>query len=59
MFLLTIINPETAKRVRRTFNTLSEAELFCDYCENCRIPILELEKVDTTLSTLLATSWVC
>jgi hypothetical protein len=59
MFLLTIINPENAKRIRRIFYTLSEAEGYCDWCENCRIPILELEKVDTTLSTLLATSWAC
>jgi len=54
MFLLTIINPETAKYVRRVFKSLSDAEVFCDYCENCRIPILELEKVDTTLSDMFA-----
>jgi len=54
MFLCTVINPQTAQFVRRVFRTLSDAELFCDYCENCRIPILELEKVDCELSEVFA-----
>jgi len=54
MFLCTVIDPQTAKFVRRVFRKLCDAELFCDYCVNCRITIWELEMVDCELSEAFA-----
>jgi len=56
MFLVTIINPDTAQLLRRVFLFLEDAERYMDYVAGCRITIWELVRVDTTLSDLFETS---